>query len=390
MARRKDYLENQARKLGISIEGKTLDQLMNDLRDVICKNNDILPQIAPMLCRNATDFLDYNLPKPWDTRFMGESFWSNNNCIAEEKIDGVRLKLHVSSNGVRMDSRRKSDVDYAYTERTGNFPQFQELSVVLKDKFLGITNSITMFRKPCVKGSLVLDGEVYMTAKKIDTGSVVTDSNLNATIAITNSAPEISIPLQKKYGYAVYYIFDVICDLPYRERRGVICEIVGLARSKGIPVILPTFCVVDKMSFYEQIIEGGGEGVVLKNVYGYYEPGKRSKSQYKLKVFREIDCFITGYTPGEHGNEGLVGAFLVSVFLDGKKFEIGAVSGITKELRKEVTAEDGSLKDEFYGKVVTCRYQELTKTKRMRSAVFVGFRPDKSMHDCQGQELRRE
>ena len=117
------------------------------------------------------------------------------------------------------------------------------------------------------------------------------------------------------------------------------------------------------MGFYEKIIEGGGEGVVLKNVWGFYEPGKRSKTQYKLKVFREIDCFISGWTPGEHGNEGLVGAFLVSVFLDGKKFEIGAVSGIT---------------------------QELTKTKRMRHAVFVGFRPDKSMHDCLGQELKKE
>lgn len=382
MARRKWELVDEALRYELAsktdLEGMGISQIMDLLRSHYCKGKDILPQVDVMLCRNAKDFMDFSLDKPWRSEEMNRRFWSNLGWIAEEKVDGARLKVHVFSNGtVRMDTRRRSDVTYAFTERTDNFPHLKGIyEAVDKAGYSGV----------------ILDGEVYEPVKNIDTGSVVTDSCLNATVAIMNSAPEVAIALQKKYEWVRYYLFDIIDPrIPHKERLKMINHIATIARTVcGMDVRIPASVNFNKLEFFESLIAGGAEGVVLKLKSGLYEAGKRSKTQYKLKRFTDIDTFITGYKPGEHGNTGLVGALFVSIFKDEKEFEIGAVSSFNDDLRHEMTAPDGSLKDEFYGKVVTCRFQELTRTGRMRHAVFVGFRPDKNMHDCKGEELEQE
>lgn len=373
MARRKDYLIDQAQKLGIEIRGKTSAELMDDIRDILCKDKDLVDQVAPMLCRNAKDFFDFSLEKPWESEEMMRRFWQNPNWIAEEKLDGARFKMHITKDYVRFDSRRRSDVDYAYVEKTDNFPQFHlyEEARMHVLQLAGHSN-------------VILDGEMFMPVAKIDTGSVVTDSCLNATVALCNSGPEISVPLQQKYGWMQYHVFDVVFGGTYMERSKVLLEIQTFL-CNYCPIFMPTSVSNNKIKLYNEIVSNGGEGVVFKRKLGSYEQGVRSTDQYKMKKFESVDAFITDYKPGQHGHTGLVGALCVSVLVDGKSFEIGAVSGFSDELRRELTAADGSLKDEFYSKVVECHYQELTKTGRMRHAVFTGFRPDKSMYDCKGE-----
>lgn len=371
MARKKDYLLEQAESLGVAVAGKTADQLMDDIRDILCKGRDLLPQVAPMLCEKSQQYYDFSIGEPWASEEMKRRFWDNPLWIAEEKIDGARFKMHIAKDYVRIDSRRRSDKDYAYVEKTDNFPQFH-LSESERLHVLELAGS----------EQVILDGEMFMPVAKIDTGSVVTDSCLNATVALCNSSPEISIPLQRKYGWMQFRAFDIIIeDMMYKTRYPLLEEIVDYL-CEVCPIMIPSSVADNKLAFYEGIVARGGEGVVFKRLNGLYECGVYSRNQYKCKKFESVDAFITGYKPGEHGHTGLVGALCVSVLLDGEPFEIGAVSGFSDELRQELSAPDGSLKPEFYDRVVECRYQELTKTSRMRHAVFVGFRPDKSKYDC--------
>jgi ATP-dependent DNA ligase len=70
---------------------------------------------------------------------------------------------------------------------------------------------------------------------------------------------------------------------------------------------------------------------------------------------------------------------------------IAAVSQVTLEERKAMTAPDGSLKPEYYNRVVTFRGQQLSdKSYRFRHAVFVGWREDKTPEQCDGYELAEE
>ena len=379
MARKKDDLLKEAKLLDIPIPDKARSEdIMDLIRDVKCKGRDLVKQIDPMLCKDAKDYFDYDLEKPWLTVEMYSRFWDIDCWIAEEKLDGCRFKMHITSDGIRLDSRRRSDLDYAYKERTDNFPQFkldQELYAFLLEKYEG----------------MVFDGEMLMPVDSIDTGKVVTKGTCNTTVSICNSDPEVSIPLQEKYGWCNFVVFDVLLPdgykLNYGTRRTYVREFMELAQKLGMPIRMPSFATILKAKFFEDIVENGGEGIILKSLVGLYEEGKRSKFMYKLKKFHTADCFITGWLAGDHKHTGKVGAMLISVYRAEEEVEVGAVGAIPDQLRNEISAPDGSLKQEYYGKVVEIRYQETTKLKRLRHAVLKQWRPDKEKYACDGVDI---
>ena len=381
MARKKAELLQEMVDNGLSYDiSMTKAQLMNSLRDhYYFQKNDsfiMLPQISPMLCKDAKDYLDYSLEKPWESQRMKSFFWDNPNWIVEQKLDGARMKFHITEDGIRLDSRRISDADYMYKERTANFPHFSQFSVEKLKPFIGS----------------VFDGEIFMPVKSINTGAVVTDGYLNSTVAVTNSSPEVSRKIQQNYQPCIFYIFDV-CNLykKYAYRLKFIRDFYSHVSQTEIGeyIKMPLFAVDNKQQFFERMISEDEEGIIFKHSGGLYEQGKRSIYQYKLKKFHTADCFITGFIPGCNSNEGMVGSLVVSVMKDREIVEIGAVSGFTDKLRRDISyPSSGRLKSEYYGRVVSVRYQELTKTKRLRHATLFRWRPDKGVKDCVGDDLK--
>ena len=376
MARKKSYLVNQCNELGVVYSsGDTIADLMNRLRDVICKDRDILPQVEVMLCKNAKDFIDYSLEKPWDTPKMHSMFWNNDSYIGEPKLDGIRQKLHLTLTGGRTDTRNPSDVDYAYTENSGNFPHIQRINVP------GLYDTI-------------LDGEMISPVDFMDFGGVKSEGTLNCTTRMTNSDPDWAKSIQAIYGQVHFVAFDIIKvagedmrHLPLWRRRKMLEAVINQIHMSEPEtqewLSVTDLYLEDKMSAFEQCLERGIEGVVLKDKYGLYHSGKRPNCQWKLKKFIELSGFITGALPGEGNFEGLVGAVLVSAYNEaGDIVEFGAFSAFPMELRKRMTAEDGSLNPLYLDQVVDIRAQESTKNNRMRHCVLVRFRPDLLKGDC--------
>ena len=378
MARKKEYLLNQCHQLGIPLsdqEYETSNELMVKLREVICSGRDLLPQLAIMKCKDAKIHMDYSQEKPWDTPAMETAFWGNNNIWIEPKLDGIRTKLHLTPTGGRTDSSRLSDVDYAYTEHSENFPHIQDINIL------------------DIHGT-VLDGEMISPVDFINYDGLKSEGYLTCTNRMVNSGVELSHVLQEKYGQVHFVVFDILFlsgrdvrnEPLYKRRRlleDVIQDIYCSIPSTKNWLYETTVVTRNKMEYFERCLELGMEGVVMKDKCAPYQSGKRSNGQWKLKKFWELSGFITGYVPGEGSYTDLVGAVHVSAYDEkGEIFEFGTFSAITMELRQAMTSLDGSLDPSYLKQVVEVRAQEPTKTGRMRHCIFIRFREDLDHYEC--------
>jgi len=349
--------------LGIGADPKSGCDGLSDLIAAHYTTGDTLPQIEPMLAASLADEASNRL------RIMRGVHW-----VAEEKLDGVRQKMHVTSTGNRFDGRRRSDATRLYTERTDNYPYWRDLKL------------------PGLEGT-VLDGEVRMVNGHIDMGSGRTAGTLPATVAIVTSAPEKSLEIQRREGRPEYHVFDLIrvdgrpCAWTFAARRAHLEGIFArhgeaLARA-GIKFVPQSR---DKEGLYADIVRAGGEGVMLKLLSGLYEPGKRVKTLLKWKRVETLDAYITGSVPAEDGNgwAGLVGAFEVSVLdkVTARPVVVGAVQPGTLEFRKAISAPGGTLRPEYLNRAVEVRGQAWTKNLRLSHCVLLRFRPDKDPAEC--------
>jgi ATP-dependent DNA ligase len=340
--------------------GATKDQLMNKLAHKL--NTNLLPQLAIMKAHNLRD------SKEQFTEAVLKS-GPNSSWIAETKLNGIRGKFHLLPNCNRIDSSNRSNVTYEYVEKTECLPHFMNLTHQLK--------------------GTILDGELIMPVTIIDDGKTQTTGTMTTTAAVVNSKPKRAIELQEKYGECLFYAFDILfyCGedvrkRPYYWRYNLLRQV-----QEHLPILrLPERCETDFHSFFRKIIDTGGEGIMLKQRDAVYNSNKRSRAWYKYKKRSEVDCFVTGSTPGEGEFSGLVGSLLMSV-LDpetGECVEIASVQPGDLAFRNKISQGDGSLVDDMYEKVYTISYYCVTKDCRLRTAVIEEPCPHKDRHNCYG------
>ncbi len=113
-------------------------------------------------------------------------------------------------------------------------------------------------------------------------------------------------------------------------------------------------------SFFDEVIEGNGEGVVLRRPDVPYYVGRKSDS-LKYKGFSDDECIVTGYLPGKGKFEGLVGA----IECHWKEMKIRIGSGLTKETRTHPPK---------IGETITFKYWNLTYKGKPKYPVFLRAR----------------
>lgn len=360
------HIETPADRLMLEtiIQNSTKEELMDKLAAYYRKQDPnrkpLLKQLPTMLARNVKD-----LSKEEFDELLTSPDW-----VYEEKLDGCRAKLHFTKDGCRIDSRHRSVTTYEYAEKTDCFPHFRDWKV---DWAVGT----------------ILDGEVLMPVNEMNSGKTQTEGSLTTTASVFNSSPERSIELQMRFGPCMFVAFDILChngadirSLPFGSRRFRLGMVTGRLHHASLKIT--TLFTCDPRTHYEQILQFGGEGLMLKNLHAPYplREGQRTRAMYKWKKSYDIDCFITGFVPGEGEFSGLVGALLVSIMDRERPREIGAIQPGTLDIRREMSHADGSLKDAYYSKVVEVNFQDWTKNKRMRHAILKRFRPEKNPYEC--------
>lgn len=198
--------------------------------------------------------------------------------------------------------------------------------------------------------------------------------------------------------YATYDYWD--SSLPYSERVKLYTNIVSAVgvdfhlRSVH-PVVVEN--AEQAANAVNQFVRLGYEGGMLRSMNGKYKQGRSTiKEGYllKLKSFLDDEAVVIGFEERLHNTneqerdergyakrsskkEGMVGANTLGSLLvnwNGVKFSIG--SGFDDAQRKEIWNN----KEKYLGKLVTFKYQELSKYGVPRFPTFKWWR--KELEDC--------
>lgn len=295
-----------------------------------------------------------------------ERLWDSPDYVAEEKIDGERVVIHIEEDGVRLTTRSGgiSSVDRPI-EITHRWPQIQEFN------FSGI-----------LPGT-VLDSEVYSFVLRPE-----------EVAGLLNYKSEAEIPdgiLYCAVFDCVYWGNTSLESSPWTTRYKAAEYAVNSMKSDFISMPLKTFS--RKHQFFEDIVDAGGEGVVLKNIFGKYIQGKKPANIWvKAKKKDTFDCIITGFKPakkeGKYG--GLVGSVELSQYkamgeegglVEYRLFPVCYSSGMTDDMRKHMTAHP-----EYYlGRVAVVEAAErIPNSLSLRQPRIKYIRPEgsKAVEDC--------
>ncbi|MCV7179467.1 ATP-dependent DNA ligase [Mycolicibacterium sphagni] len=277
----------------------------------------------------------------------------------EGKFDGYRLLVEIAEGELRLQSRSGRDL-------TAEYSQLQSLATDLAGH------------------DVILDGELVA----LDADGVPSFGELQ------NRARATRIE---------FWAFDILrldgrslLKAKYRDRRNVLETF-----AEGTDLIVPPLIDGDGTDALEFSHVKKWEGVVAKKWDSTYQPGRRSASWIKQKLWRTQEAVIGGWREGNGGRSSGIGALLLGIPDEGGLRFIGRVgTGFSdKELArlKAILAPlhtDESpfgtplprldargvtyVRPELVGEV---RYEEFTSDGRLRHPSWRGLRPDKEPSD---------
>lgn len=311
----------------------------------------------------------------------------------EYKYDGFRLEIHKKDDKIKLFTRNFEDVT----------PQFPDVVAVV--------------RKHVKADEVILDSETVgyntKTTQYLPFQSI--SQRIKRKYNITELATQF--PVEVNVFDVLFYRGKQMLDVPFHERRAVLNKIIDPVDRK---IVLSRIMITDKeeeaRKFYDQALDKGNEGVMVKNLEAVYQPGKRVGFGVKVKpVMESLDLVIVGAEWGTGKRATWLTSFEVACRdEDGQLLEIGRVSTGVKELESEgvtyeyITQLLKPLIVEERGKVVTVKpnvvievhYEEIQKSPTYSSGYalrfprFLRLREDRGVRDCssieQVEELYRE
>jgi bifunctional non-homologous end joining protein LigD len=292
----------------------------------------------------------------------------------EVKWDGIRTVLFCDHGHLRLQGRN-------FTDFTPRYPEVRDLA-----RELGARR-------------LILDGEIVA----FDDGGRPSFERLQTRMHL---ASESAVRRRLLDTPATYVIFDLLyldgrstLALPYEDRRTLLdgLELEGPAWRT------PSYHRGEGSALLAATKELGIEGVVAKRLDCPYEPGRRGSGWIKVKNVRVQDVVIGGWTPGEGGRGGSLGALAVGVVEDGRLVYAGKVgTGFTDKTLALLARELEPLRraeSPFDGRqlpkgtvfveprlVAAVEFREWTKSGTLRAPSFKGLRPDKDPQECVREE----
>lgn len=279
--------------------------------------------------------------------------------VFEEKYDGIRALTGRERGQVRLWSRTLKPL-------TAGFPHVAAAVAELPD------------------GDLLLDGELVALDKK-----GVSRFQLLQRRGAVDASPT-------KYAVFDLLVLDgrSLMDRPLSERRAALERLVP---EPAGPIFVSRRLPRDGKAAYREAKRLGWEGIIAKDESSTYEPAIRSRDWRKVKVRKESEFVIGGFTAPKGGRQHL-GALLVGLF-DGPRLRyVGKVgTGFTQDTLASLNAKlerlrtDSSpfdpaphigdatwIRPKLVGQIV---YAEWTADGKLRQPAFLGLRTDKAATD---------
>jgi bifunctional non-homologous end joining protein LigD len=188
---------------------------------------------------------------------------------------------------------------------------------------------------------------------------------------------------------------------PLAERRAALESLVGKAPRP--PLALAERLGMDGPLAFEKAVKKGWEGVVGKDLSAPYEPGRRTLRWLKVKVRRESEFVIGGFTlpsdPRPHFGALLVGLYDGRVLRYCGSVGTGFSDAVLLPLLEKLdplhqetcpfTPLPKEVKDALWVApqlVAQVAYAEWTGDQKLRQPSFLGLREDKKAKECVWEE----
>jgi DNA ligase-1 len=319
--------------------------------------------LAPMLAQPANDITDAMARTPM--------------AALEWKLDGARVQVHKKGDDVRIYTRTGNDVTPAAPEIVSAVRSAQAQSLILDGEAIAL--------KP--------NGAPYPfqdTMRRF--GRVLDIEAMSATMPLS------------------VFFFDCL-----RRDESDLVSMPAAARFEAMTAALSSELLIPRLvtseasaaqAFYDDALERGHEGVMVKALDAPYEPGARSATWLKVKRIHTLDLVVLAAEWGHGRRQGWLsnlhlgaidpasGAFVML----GKTFK-GMTDAMlawqTKELlKRELTRDDWTVRvrPEL---VVEVTFNDLQASPRyagglaLRFARVKGYRPDKKAQDADTIETVR-
>ncbi len=223
------------------------------------------------------------------------------DCVAQPKIDGFRVQVHVDKTNdqevIRFFSRNLLDM-------SAMFPELVEVC-----KALPID-------------SIILDGEAMVYDPNTEQFMPFQETvKRRRKHEIDKTATELPLTL---HVFDLLYLNGQSClDKPHSVRRALLKDLLDKVNSKSIRLIdeIKVTTAEDLLVYFDQEIAAGLEGVVVKRPDAHYQPGKRNFNWIKLKYQASqkledtLDVVILGYYSGQGKRAKFgIGALLVGCY----------------------------------------------------------------------------
>jgi len=304
----------------------------------------------------------------------------------EPKWDGIRVIAEVSPRAVHLWTRNGND----------KAPQFPEVVAALTEL-------------AAADGPLVLDGEIVALDAK---GHVLRFQALQGRM---HAESEATVARNARATRTAFVAFDLLAadgrtltDEPWTARRKAL-ELRVPARRTGVirrgESVRCGSAAAAKM--FARARTDGWEGVLLKRTDAAYAAGRRTPDWRKVKLEREQEFVIGGFTaPTEGAARDHFGALLVGYFDDDGKLRYAGKVGtgytqpmlarLAKTLKPLIRARSpfvdapraGMARTTWVEPVLVAqvRYNEMTDAGILRQPSFLGLRDDKDARDVRLEE----
>jgi len=305
-----------------------------------------------------------------------ESLYNNPRYVAEKKFDGCRYTIQIDLDGKIYLQSRSESVDGGMVDKTDRVPQIiEEAKSIDKGTILDGEIDIPEGRYfHYVQGCM---GSLPERAIALQTGTEIHTEIINKKIHFIEG-PKL-----------VYKVFDILeykgQDLrnePLCQRRSILEHIASQNIFKFIILVDQVKDEEGKRKLFDEEIEKGSEGIILKNLDSIYvegeEEGKRpSNTWYKNKLVNTYDGVVVGYNLGTGKNINTVGSLRVSQYKDGELVEVADCGGLKDSLRDEFKQRIDS-GERF---IIEFKAQE-PETNRYRHPRYKRERLDKTERQC--------
>lgn len=282
----------------------------------------------------------------------GGDFQVTNRRFCDYKYDGIRAQIHQNENGITIFNRKGDDI-------TSKFEN----------------DLIPLIKENADPVDWIVDGEIY----PIDTeGNPAEFKNIMSRIhGKTDDViyrNDVTVKLFDCLMYGGQPVFEDDLDTRWETLKMHFGEDL-------VAKMIEVNTQEEFLTVYEEAIEGGFEGVIVKDPNLSYDFGARSKGWLKYKPpMIDVDVIVTGATMGTGKRTGVYGAYDIAVKDGDNLVSLGKVgSGFTDEDLTFLTQEynrlgAGNLIIEVKGDILT---KNESGDYGLRFPRYVKYRDDK-------------